>query len=315
MQFYGKPNKAAAVFVILLATIATRAEADPAAVWIKNPSNVDVRLSVRNANGDYQGPIGENVLLIPANGEALRRSGRDSSGGGKVGTANYYFDPSPVGTHAEVQVHGGNGYVFVEQHSNRYPGVFISKDVGAPQNPHPGENTYVLAKEPAKRPTTAGWQIFCNVGTCLEKKREVETLAERRRQSVRSHSDEVREKREICSKVGGKGTVYSAEVNGCMSREGIHRTDINLEQEMRDNLNVTERESFSLDPAKMKNEGVAYVWTYVIDANPGNGWTNQLYVGEKRTGELTCPRGTKKPTYAPGSPENDSDSCARVAAD
>ncbi len=315
MKSYRKLSKSASAFLIILAAIATRAEADPAAVWIINPSDVEVNLSVRDANGHYQGAVGEKVLPIPAHGEAKRLSGRDSSGGGKVGTANYYFYPSPVGSYAQVQIHGGNGYVFIEQHSNRYPGKFISKHVGAPDNPHPGENTYILAKEPAKRPTTGGWQIFCNVGNCVEKKREVETLAERRRQSVRSQSDEVREKREICSKVGGKGTVYSAEVNGCMSREGIRRTDINLEQEMRDNLNVTERESFSLDPAKMKKEGVAYAWTYVFDANPGNGWTNQLYIGEKRTGEFTCPKGTKKPIYAPGSPENDRDSCARVAAD
>ena len=312
MKSFRHLHMTASIALLVLATITTRAEADPASVWIVNPSDMDVKLSVRNANGDYEGPRGENVLTIPAHGEALRRSGRDSSNSGSVGRARYYFDPSPVGTYAEVQVHGGNGYVFSAQHSNRYPGTWLSKHTKT-GTPYPGQNTYILAKAPPKVEATGRWVEFCSVATCRQKKREVESQLESRKRSNTSNSNETRTKMEVCSKVAGAGAVYSAEVNGCMSKEGIHRTDINLEQEMQDNLKVLENETFSLSPEKMSANNIAYAFTWVWDANKGNGWTNQPYIGQKRTGKFTCPQGTAVPTYKPGSPENDRDNCAKVA--
>jgi len=303
----------ASVALVVLATTTTLVEADPAAVWIVNPSDMDVRLSVRNANGDYEGPRGENVLTIPARGEAQRRSGRNSSNSGSVGTARYYFDPSPIGAYSEVQIHGGNGYVFLDQHSNRYPGTWLSKHT-ASGNPHPGENTFILAKAPPEVETTGHWEVFCNVGNCKEIQQQAESELKRRRLSNTSSSNETRTKTEICSKVAGAGAIFSAEVNGCVSKEGIHRTDINLEQEKNDILKALKNETFSLSPQKMSEYNIAYAYTWVWDANQGNGWTNQLYRGEKRTGLLTCPVGTAEPTYRPGSPENDRDNCTKVAA-
>lgn len=296
----------------LTTIITTSAKADPAEVWIVNPSDVDITLSVRNANSDYEGSKGENVLTIPAHGEALRKSGRDSSNSGSVGRARYYFDPSPISTYSEVQVHGGNGYVFSPQHSNRYPGTWLSKHVKA-NTPHLGSNTFILAKAPKKVVTTGRWVEFCSVGSCLEKKRTVESELQRRQQSSLSKSDETKTKIEICSKVGGAGVTYSAEVNGCMSKENIHRTDINLEKEMQDSLKVLESETFSLSPKKMSENNIAYAFTWVWDENKGNGWSNQPYIGSKRTGKFTCPQGTAVPTYKPGSAENDRDNCAKVA--
>lgn len=313
MKLHPHNHIAASIALLVLATaITTPAKADPAELWIVNPSDVAVTLSVRNANGDYEGATGENVLTIPARGEALRKSGRDSSNSGSVGRARYYFDPSPVGTYSEVQVHGGNGYVFSAQHSNRYPGTWLSKHV-THNTPHLGSNTFILAKAPEKVATTGQWVEFCSVATCLQKKRAVESELERRQQSNISKSDETRTKTEICSKVAGAGATYSAEVNGCMSKEGIHRTDINLEKEMRDNLKVLENETFSLSPKKMSANNVGYAFTWVWNENKGNGWSNQPYVGSKRTGKFTCPEGTAVPTYQPGSAGNDKDNCARVA--
>lgn len=312
MKLNRKFHLAASASGIFLVAIASRAEADPASLWIINPSDVEVKLSVSGQNGDYEGPTGANVLTIPAGGEALRKSGRDSSGGGKVGRAKYYFEPSPIGVHLDVQIHGGNGYWILNAHSNRYPGTFISKKDRTQTNPHPNQNTFILAKAPPMVPREGAWVAFCAAGGCKDKKHEVEKRLEQMRNSSRSQSDEIRTKREICTTVAGRGAVYSAEVNGCLSREGTHRSDINLEDEMRNNLNVTMSQNFSLNEKKMSEARVGTVWQYVWKENKGNGWTNQPYRGKEETGRFTCPTGTAQPKYMPGSPENDNDNCARL---
>jgi hypothetical protein len=302
--------KAAGTALLAVTLFENTAAADPAGVEFHNPNPFEVRLSVDTTNEYYEGSKGQNVLVIPANGKAYRHTGRDSSHSGSYGTARYHFDPSPIGTYSEVQVHGGNGVGFGTQHANRYPGTFMN--AGTAGSPNPSVHVYILAKSPPKTEREGEWEFFCSVATCKKKSSQALTQLDARRQSSRSQSEETRDKQEICAEVAGSGAVYSAKVNGCVSKEGIHRTDINLEEEMREKTRVTELETFSLDTTKMGKLGIDNAYTWVWKANKGNGWTNQMYVGRKRTGRLSCPVGTAVPTYLPGTPENDRDSCTKV---
>ena len=307
MKSYRKLHKAASISLLVLAAITTRAEADPAQLIIMNPSDVPVTVSVVARNGDLQGTIGKNLQTILPGGEWELRTGRDSSKSGSVGRGTLFFSPSPKGAFAYMDVHGGNGVVILEQHSDRYPGTYYGRE----HPKHPGKNTYELAKEPPPRPTSFTWRELCSYPLCVGEQ-TIKSSHEKVLDESKDLQSEIEKKQSICADFSA-GAVYVASTHACLESNNKVTRSEKLGQKV---TKTVEESTVVIMPPyfneAMSNYEVSSIWMYVELPNPGNGWSQQAtYEETVHKNTFACPKGTSTPTYGREAIPQ-SDACTRI---
>jgi len=301
-----KLYKVTGISLLVLLTVATRVEADPATLYIKNGANVPIDFTVVSANSCYQGPGIGDKKTIKAYASYAFGVGRNSAVSGCTGAV--CIDIKPANSEwkpACFHIHGGGGITQVSsgERPNQYEGKFV--------NAH-GKNIFTTARIPPAVKPDFEWRVLCPIGRCEGSTSALDNEKGNTKTLTKKELKELSTKQEICAKAGGQGAVYSAEVNACYTQEGKRVSEAELGQSVSSTTKSSKAWTFSISQAWLREHEVSFIYYYVEKANKGNGWTNQPGKAENDFSQMiiSCPKGTNTPKYGREAIPKE-DNCAR----